>query len=317
MPFYFFKKIGVWGFYVVEKTLSLCYTPFMNKENVKKSIILLASVIALNIGLAIAKLYVGLSSNSLCVMLDGMNSFLDIFTALASVIALLVVLRSKGDNMYGRSEYLASFVVSVVAVVLGGLFLVRSVNRLAMPEPVWFGVQSTAIISVALVVKLAIGLFCHFFNKKLDSVVVKAITLDSFLDVGVTATSLVSYVVSGSVDYAVDAILGIVMSVVILVFAVKMVVASVKTIVIGDDTTTLANTVKEIVKKDTSVLSVEKISFHDYGTHQKVGTALVCFDEENLSSVLEKCQILQKEIYNETGMKVQVVPSLREGEKYE
>ena len=159
----------------------------MSNKNVKNSIILIAVIISLNVGLAFAKLYVGLASNSLCVMLDSINSFLDVATCVITIIALALIVKAKG---YGRSEYLAGFVVSAVAVILGGLFLIRSVNRIAMPEPVWVGATSIAIMSVAVVIKLGVGLACFFLNKKFNSVAVKAIMLDSFLDVGVSTTSL-------------------------------------------------------------------------------------------------------------------------------
>ena len=48
------------------------------KDRVKKSIILVSVGIIVNVILAIVKMYVGLSSNSLCIMLDAVNSFLDI-----------------------------------------------------------------------------------------------------------------------------------------------------------------------------------------------------------------------------------------------
>lgn len=242
----------------------------MNSKSVKNSIILIAVVIAVNVGLALAKLYVGLSSNSLCIMLDSINSFLDVITCAITVLALALILKSKG--LYGRGEYLAGFVVSVVAVVLGGLFLIRSINRLAMPEPVWFGAESTAVMSVAIVAKLAVALACHFINKKINSVAVKAIMLDSFLDVGVSATSLISYVVSGTVNYAVDAWIGIVLSIFVLVMAVRMVVDSVQTIVVGNKCEGQKTQITDLVKGSDGVVSVGSVIIHDYGTYEKIGT---------------------------------------------
>lgn len=170
-------------------------------------------------------------------MLDAVNSFFDVLTCVATLaflVALLFPRSEKAPYGYGRGEYLAGFIVSVVSVVVGGLFFLRSINRLAMPEPVWFSVQNCALICATLPVKLAMGLTYYFCNKKLHSSAVKAIMLDSFLDIGVTATSIVSFAISSRVDYAVDAIFGIVISVIIVVFAVKMVADNVRSIVVGD-----------------------------------------------------------------------------------
>ena len=140
------------------------------KDRVKKSIILIAVGIVINVALAIIKMHVGLSSNSLCIMLEATNSLLDIITCivtLAFFIALLVPRNEKAPYGYGRGEYLAGFIVSVVAVVVGGLFFIRSLNRMAMPEPVWFSWENCVLIISTLPVKLGVGLLYYFANRKI------------------------------------------------------------------------------------------------------------------------------------------------------
>lgn len=256
------------------------------KDRAKKSILLIAIGIFVNVALAITKMYVGLSSNSLCIMLDAVNSFFDVLTCVATLaflVALLFPRSEKAPYGYGRGEYLAGFIVSVVSVVVGGLFFLRSINRLAMPEPVWFSVQNCALICATLPVKLAMGLTYYFCNKKLHSSAVKAITLDSFLDIGVTATSIVSFAVSSRVDYAVDAIFGIVISVIIVVFAVKMVADNARSIVVGDGAKQEREAVEDICKAHQ--VRLEKLVLHDYGYSAKAGEAIVDCSEDVLESL--------------------------------
>ena len=256
------------------------------KDRAKKSILLIAIGIFVNVALAITKMYVGLSSNSLCIMLDAVNSFFDVLTCVATLAFLVALLFPRSDKApygYGRGEYLAGFIVSVVSVVVGGLFFLRSINRLAMPEPVWFSVQNCALICATLPVKLAMGLTYYFCNKKLHSSAVKAIMLDSFLDIGVTATSIVSFAVSSRVDYAVDAIFGIVISVIIVVFAVKMVADNVRSIVVGDGAKQEREAVDEICRAHE--VRLEKLVLHDYGYSAKAGEAIVDCSEDVLESL--------------------------------
>lgn len=256
------------------------------KDRAKKSILLIAIGIFVNVALAITKMYVGLSSNSLCIMLDAVNSFFDVLTCVATLAFLVALLFPRSDKApygYGRGEYLAGFIVSVVSVVVGGLFFLRSINRLAMPEPVWFSVQNCALICATLPVKLAMGLTYYFCNKKLHSSAVKAIMLDSFLDIGVTATSIVSFAISSRVDYAVDAIFGIVISVIIVVFAVKMVADNVRSIVVGDGAKQEREAVDEICRAHE--VKLEKLVLHDYGYSAKAGEAIVDCSEDVLESL--------------------------------
>lgn len=271
------------------------------KDRIKKSIILISVAMAVNVVLAAIKMYVGLSSNSLCIMLDGTNSFFDVITCLVTLVVfifLLVPRNEKAPYGYGRGEYLAGFIVAVVSVVVGGLFLIRSLNRMAMPEPVWFGLQNCILISVAIPVKLSIGLAYYFANKKIKSAAIKAIMLDSFLDTGMTATSLISFAVSARVDYAVDAIFGIVMSVVIIVVAIKMVAENVRAIVLGDG----AKEEKEAIENacEQRGAHLEKTVLHDYGYGMKVGNAYYTGNAVDAREMSE-------EVFEKTGAEVEFI----------
>lgn len=246
------------------------------KERAKKSLILIAVGIAINVVLASIKMYVGLSVNSLVIMLDATNSFLDIITGIVTLVVFVMLLVPRSESApygYGRGEYLAGFVVAVTAVVMGGLFFIRSLNRLAMPEPVYFGWQNCVLIAVCVPLKLAIGLGYYFANKKIKSKALKAIMLDSFLDTAITATSLVSFAISANVNYAVDAIFGIVMSIVIIVFAIKMVVDNVKAIVLGDGSIEEKDAVEQACR-DRGV-EYRNLILHDYGYGSRVGSVRV------------------------------------------
>ena len=248
------------------------------RERVKKALILLAVGVVVNITLAFVKLYVGLSSNSLTIMLDAINSFFDIITCAVTVVAFGILMRPRSEYVphgYGRSEYLASFVVAAVSAVVGGLFFIRSLNRMAMPEPVWFGAESCALISAAIPIKLAMGLFYHFANKKMHSKAIEAIALDSFLDTAITSASLIAFVISSEVDYAVDAIFGMALSIVVIIFAVKMIWDSIKSVVVGDVSQSEVERLKQEAGKLPCVESVRSACIHDYGYGEKVATICV------------------------------------------
>ena len=237
---------------------------------IKKSILLIAIGIIVNIALAAIKMYVGLASNSLCIMLDAMNSFLDTLTCIVTLIVFIVLLAPKSESAphgYGRGEYLAGFIVAVVSVVMGGFFFIRSINRMAMPEPVYYG----------LPIKLGMGLMYYFANKKIRSQAIRAVMLDSFLDLGITATSVVAFAVTTRVDYAVDAIVGIVMSIVIIAIGIKMVVENVRAIVVGDGAKEEKKAVEQVCQ-DNGV-TLEKTDIHDYGYGAKVGNAYISANE--------------------------------------
>ncbi len=281
------------------------------KNRVKQSLILLIVGVVINVLLSATKLYVGLSSNSITIMLDATNSLFDVITCIITIIAFCILLapRSKSTPFgYGRSEYLAGFVVAVVAVVVGGMFFIRSLNRLAMPEPIYFGWQNCVLISVAVPVKLGVGLFYYFSNRKIKSKALKAIMLDSFLDTGITLTSLISFAISSKVDYAVDAIIGIIMSVVVVIFAIKMVWDNIKCIVIGDGAEEEREAIKDVCEREG--LNIKNIIVHDYGYGAKY--AKVEIEDNDLLQNEQKQGIINRvesDILTQCGAHVDVIVS--------
>ncbi len=289
------------------------------KERIKKSLILLGVGVAINVVLAAIKIYVGVSVNSLTIMLDGTNSALDIVTCAVTVAAFLTLLKPhtrKSRYGYGRAEYLAGFVVAAVAMVMGGLFFFRSLNRLAMPEPVFFGLQSCILISVGVPVKLGMALFYMFVNKKVKSKALSAIMMDSFLDTGITATSLISFAISSEVNFAADAIFGIILSIVIVIFSIFMLRDNVKAIVLGDGVAEDAKAISDLLDSNENIAETVDISLADFGYGAKMGYAEVVFKEGmTLEQTIDAGAEIEERIYDELGADVKLsacVPTLSE-----
>lgn len=287
-------------------------TEAKNHKRLKQLLLLLAIGIAVNVGLAIVKMYVGLSSNSITIMLDATNSLLDVITTVITFIAVAVLFAPRTANApfgYGRSEYLAGFIVAVVSAVVGGLFFMQSLNRMAIPEPIWFGWQNCVLISIALPVKLALALVYYFLNKKLKSKAIAAIALDSFMDVGITGASIVAFTVSSQVDYAADAIFGMAISILVLIFAVKMIIDNIKSVVNGDGGAEERKVIKRQLKNDARIKRIGKITLHDYGYGAKAGTAEVVFGD-NVTFDDVKCaeRELHESIKEICGAEVWLVP---------
>lgn len=284
------------------------------RQRIKQSLILLGIGIAVNVALAIVKMYVGLSSNSLTIMLDATNSMLDIITSIISFIAIAILLAPKSKAApfgYGRVEYLAGFIVAVASAVMGGLFFIRSLNRLAMPESVWFGWQNCVLISVCVPIKLALGLFYYFRNKKLKSKAIAAIALDCFLDTGITATSLVAFTITSQIDYAADAIFGIVMSVVVMIIAVKLIADNVKCVVKGDGGEEERELIVAYCNEHDLIGAVGDIAVHDYGFGSKVCSAEVAFKEGTSLQEVEAAEMTaHDEFLKKYGMQVWLIPTV-------
>lgn len=282
------------------------------KSRIKQSILLLLVGIVANVTLVAVKLYVGMSSNSLTIMLDATNSIFDVLTSAVTLAAFAVLFIPRSENApfgYGRSEYLAGFIVATASAVIGGLFFIRSLNRLAMPEPVWYGWQNCMLISAAIPIKIALAVFYFLKNKKLKSKAIAAIALDCCLDIGITSASLVAFAISSEVDYAADAIFGIIISIAVLAFALKMTVDNIKSVVKGDGSEEERDIIKKALKSDTRVKRIGNIILHDYGFGAKAGTAEVTFEDGvTLDSVKQAEREIRDAVNAECGAEIWLIP---------
>ncbi len=278
----------------------------------KKALCLVIIGIVMNLALAFGKLFVGLSANSLCILLDSTNGFFDTLTGVVAAVAFGLVALAPTERFpygFGRSEYLAGFVVAVAAAVMGVSFLMESLNRLAMPEPVWYGLQSTVLLSVSIVVKFGFSLAVALCNRKICSKALRAIALDGFLDVGITAATLTSFTLSARLSYAIDSFFGIAISIVVLVFSVKMIVDTVRTLIGTSETKEENDALAALCKEEPVVEELKDVRLHDYGYRAKFGVVYVTFssdstEEERADAI---CRITTR-LKEETGATVEIVP---------
>lgn len=277
----------------------------------KKALCLVIIGIVMNLALALGKLFVGLSVNSLCILLDSTNGFFDTLTGIVAAVAFGLVALAPTEKFpygFGRSEYLAGFVVAVAAAVMGGTFLMESLNRLTMPEPVWYGLQSTVLLSVSIVVKLSFSFVVTFCNRKLCSKALRAIALDGFLDVGITTATLVSFTLSARLSYAIDSFFGIAISIVVLVYSVKMIVDTVKTLIGTNETKEEKDAIVALCKEEPVIEELNDVRLHDYGYRAKFGVVYVVFSPD--STEAEKAAAIDRittRLKDETGAAVEIV----------
>ena len=177
-----------------------------------------------------------------------------------------------------------------------------------MPEPLYFGTLYCILIAVALAVKIGLAIVFTIANRKFHSKALAALMLDSYLDVGITATSLVAFAVASQVNYAVDAIVGIIVSIVIIIFGVLMIADNLKSVVLGDRCDEEKARIEERFEKVEGVKTLGKIILHDYGFSSKVGTVEVePSDEDKIRETLENCNKVAKDLRAEEGFDLQIV----------
>lgn len=183
--------------------------------------------VTINFLLFLLKLYVGISTNSLSVYCDSINNLGDTFSCLIGLLGFYLVVRL--DEKRGRrAQSLASFVIGAVVTVTGAYFAYSGLERLMYPIPVSYSVNYAILILLTVFVKLSMGIFYLHVNKKSQSPVIKALSLDSFMDTFITLTAFLGFTLAEKINFAVDGIVAVIMGFTVAVSALKTVISQTK-----------------------------------------------------------------------------------------
>ena len=194
-------------------------------KNVK--VLAAASGLALNFLLFGVKLYVGISSASLSVYCDAINNLGDTFACIIALLGFLM-LKRLSERQSDRMQSLCTFVISILIAATGIYFVYNGLERFMYPLPVQYANVYAITIAVTVLVKIGMGFMFRMFDKKSPSPVIKALSLDSFLDCFITLAALMSLVLIRRVNYAVDGVFAIITGSIITASAIKNIISQTK-----------------------------------------------------------------------------------------
>ncbi len=192
-----------------------------NKKIIRTSII---GVIA-NVLLAAFKTVVGLLAGSIAIVMDAVNNLSD---ALSSVITIVGTKLSErpADREHpfghGRIEYFSAIIIAVIVLSAGVGSLVESVEKIFEPTVPQYTMLTLVVIVVAILVKIALGLFVKRTGEQLKSDALKASGADALFDALVTLATLVSAGIMLIWNVNLDGIFGTLISLVIIKAGVEM-----------------------------------------------------------------------------------------------
>lgn len=269
----------------------------LNKN--KNKIIICSAACVLNLVLFFVKIYVALSSNSISIYVDSLNSLADTFICVLAVAGFKISVTEKSENYpfgCGKAEELINFVLSLVILFTGGAFVYSSLQRLLYPIPVWFTSKYAVVIAVTAVIKLLMAFGYKKFNKGIGSSVISNLSVDSILDFFVSACIVVSFTLTTVFGYAVDSLTGIAASLIIIISGVKTLV-SVCGKIVGKRDKKIVNKAYDILISDSRVTSVTRTEAHIYGENAVINAEITA----NVSSADEVallCNSLKANINN-------------------
>lgn len=229
-----------------------------------------ASVMGLivNFVLAVMKILIGLFSNSIAIVADGVNNLSDMLSNVVSLFSFYISSQPPDkEHPYGhaRMEYLASSVVALIIVWVGiGLFR-ESIRSIRQPEPIDTSILTIVLLIVSILAKLWLWKFYDRIGKKINSELLITTGIDSRNDVLSTTAVLVSIIVMTLTGLLIDGIVGLIVSIIVIYSGWDILKSTFDSLIGEGPSTEQVEKITEFIKSYDGVLGIHDLMLHDYG----------------------------------------------------
>ncbi len=224
--------------------------------------------LVLNLIIAIAKIVGGTLANSVSVTADGINNLTDTFSNFIGLFSFYMSSRPPDrEHPYGhaRMEYLASSVIALVILYVGGKFLWESIQGIRMPH----AIEATWITFAALILSIVVKLWMYEFytkiGKEIHSELIIATAIDARNDVMMTAMIVVSTLVMRLTGIHIDGWMGLVISVIILYSGWEILSGTIDQLLGEGPSKEKVKEIHDFIMAYEGVIGVHNLSVYDYG----------------------------------------------------
>lgn len=262
--------------------------------------------VACNALLFAAKLMIGLMTGAISVAADAFNNLSDGLSSIISIVGFKVSGRAPDAQHpfgYGRTEYIAGLIVSMLICVVGVQFLQTSVQRILHPAAVSFTWTVAAILILTMLVKLWLGAFNRCIGVKIDSPTLLAAMQDSLNDVVTTGVVLIGMVAGQFTSLPIDGLIGILVALFIIWSGIGIAQDTLNPLIGQAADPQVAHDITDTVLKCPGILGMHDLIIHSYG----VGKTLASLhaevpDTADIVAVHELIDEVEREVWRKTGV---------------
>ncbi|MBQ7172651.1 MAG: cation transporter [Clostridia bacterium] len=252
------------------------------------------------------KAFVGLVSRSIAVILDAVNNLSDALSSVVTIIGAKLGAKQpdkKHPLGYGRIEYLSSMIVAALVLYAGITSLVESVKKIITPEAAEYNTVTIVIISVAIVVKLLLGLYVKKQGKKVNSGALTASGSDALFDAILSSSVLASAVVYLIWGISLEAYVGVIIAGFIIKAGIEMMIETLNDIIGKREDAETTKELKELICAEENVLGAYDVTLFNYGPNKNYGSVHIELpDTMSVDDVDRITRKIQTDVYHKTGI---------------
>lgn len=239
-------------------------------KKVRERYCVLAGVLGIlcNMALFTVKLIIGRLMNSISILSDAFNNLSDMGSSVISILGAKMSNRRPDREHpfgHGRMEYIASFIVSCIILIVGFELFRSSLDKIFHPEPVRFSILLIGILTLSLLVKVWMFSYNRYLGNRIDSTVLHAAASDSLNDVAATAAVILATIIGNYVSFPIDGIMGVAVSILILFAGFKIAKEVVDRLLGQRPDPALVKEIADMILSYEGIIGIHDMIVHNYG----------------------------------------------------
>ena len=259
-----------------------------------------------NVLFAFIKVIIGLLANSVSIISDGMNNLTDALSSVVTLIGLKLSQHAPNHKHplgYGRIEYIAGMIVSVLVLITGIGFLITSIFRIITPVETDFKTAQFVVLAITIVGKWGLSWLDLSVGRKTESDSLIAAGVDARIDVLVSLLAVIGALVSRFTDLYIDGWVGLLLALFIIFNGVMLVRETLSKIIGERPNEEITDKIKADVLEFEHIIGAYDLLLHNYGPTVKIGSLnLELPDYVSMETACDIAYAARKHIYKEHGV---------------
>ncbi len=230
-----------------------------------------------NIILSVSKFFIGVISNSVSIMADGINNLSDASSNIVTILGTKLANKpvdAEHPFGHGRMEYISALVVAFLIFLMGFELGKSSIEKIINPQEVTFSIVSLVVLILSIVIKLWLAGFNDKIFKKTNNVNAKAVKQDSLNDCLATFAAIIALLISSFTDFIyADGIIGLIVAFVVVLAGIDIIKDIVGNLLGKAPDPELVKSIEELMLKEKWIYGVHDLIIHDYGPGRIIASA--------------------------------------------
>ena len=232
------------------------------------------------------------------IMADAFNNLSDFGSCIVTIIGFKLASKpADKEHPYGhaRYEYVTGIIVSLLMLVMGVIFAKTSIEKIFAPEEIKLGIETYTVLIVAILGKVLQMVVYLDFAKSIKSSTIKATAMDARNDILTTLTVLITMIVMGIFKINIDAYIGLLVSVFIILSAINSLKDTINPLLGNVPSKEKVEKIKEKILSNKEIIGIHDLRIHSYGeqndfvtVHAEVPDTMNIVEAHEIADIVER-----------------------------